>query len=124
MNMACSAMIAAIPANTGLLLNTPIFRTESRSDRQLSDDIAFEAPRQTMLDLPTGMLPNASAVSEDTQRRIDDAIRAIVMAGFDRATAILDINREVLERSARALLEKETLDEAAIRSLTADLRSV
>ena len=84
--------------------------------------IAFEAPRPTMLDLPTGMLPNASPVSEDTQRRIDDAIRAIVMGGFDRATAILGANREVLERSARALLEKETLDETAIRSLTADLR--
>ena len=76
-----------------------------------------------MLDLPTGMLPNASPVSEDTQRRIDDAIRAIVMGGFDRATAILGVNRDVLERNARALLEKETLDEAAIRSLTADLRS-
>ena len=85
--------------------------------------IAFEAPRQTMLDLPTGMLPNASPVSEDTQRRIDDAIRAIVMGGFDRATAILGVNRDVLERSARALLDKETLDEAAIRCLTADLRS-
>ena len=84
--------------------------------------IAFEAPRQTMLDLPTGLLPNASPLSEDTQRRIDDAIRAIVMAGFDRATATLGVNRDVLERSARALLEKETLDEAAIRSLTADLR--
>ena len=67
--------------------------------------IAFEAPRQTMLDLLTGMLPNPSAVSEDTQRRIDDAIRAIVMGGFDHATAILDINRDVLERSARALLD-------------------
>ena len=44
------------------------------------------------------------------------------MAGFDRATATLGVNRDVLERSARALLEKETLDEAAIRSLTADLR--
>ena len=76
-----------------------------------------------MLDLPTGMLPNTSPVSEDTQRRIDDAIRAIVMGGFDRATAILGVNRDVLERSARALLEKETLDEAAIRSLTSDLRS-
>ena len=37
-------------------------------------------------------------------------------------TSILGINRDVLERSARALLEKETLDDAAIRCLTADLR--
>ena len=84
--------------------------------------IAIEAPRQNMLDLPTGMLPNASPVSEDTQRRIDDAIRAIVMGGFDRATSILGLNRDVLDRSARALLEKETLDEAALRCLTAELR--
>ena len=84
--------------------------------------IAIEAPRQNMLDLPTGMLPNASPVSEDTQRRIDDAIRAIVMGGFDRATSILGVNRDVLDRSARALLEKETLDEAALRCLTAELR--
>ena len=84
--------------------------------------IAIEAPRQNMLDLPTGMLPNASPVSEDTQRRIDDAIRAIVMGGFDRATSILGVNRDVLDRSARALLEKETLDEAALRCLTTELR--
>lgn len=84
--------------------------------------VAFEAPRQTMLDLPTGMLPNASPISEDAQRRIDDAIRAIVMAGFDRATSLLGVNRDVLERSARTLLEKETLDEVAIRSLIANLR--
>ncbi|MDP1535977.1 MAG: ATP-dependent zinc metalloprotease FtsH [Burkholderiales bacterium] len=84
--------------------------------------IAFEPQRSQMLDLPAGMMPGGSTVSEDTRRRIDDAIRSIVMGGFDRASAILGANREVLERSARALLEKETLDEAAIRSLTADLR--
>jgi len=84
--------------------------------------IAFEPQRSQMLDLPAGMMPGGSTVSEDTRKRIDDAIRSIVMGGFDRATAILGLNREVLERSARALLEKETLDEAAIRSLTADLR--
>ena len=84
--------------------------------------IAFEPQRSQMLDLPAGMMPGGSTVSEDTRKRIDDAIRGIVMGGFDRATAILGLNREVLERSARALLEKETLDEVAIRSLTADLR--
>ena len=50
------------------------------------------------------------------------AVAAIVTGGFDRATSILGVNRDVLERSARALPEKETLDEAAIRSLTADPR--
>jgi cell division protease FtsH len=84
--------------------------------------IAFEPQRSQMLDMPPGMMPGGSAVSDDTRKRIDDAIRGIVMGGFDRASAILGTNREVLERSARALLEKETLDEPAIRSLTADLR--
>ena len=38
--------------------------------------------------------------------------------------AILRLNREVLERGARALLDKETLDEAAIRALAMDLRRI
>ena len=86
--------------------------------------VAFEPKRQQMLDVPAGMLPQSSPVSEHTQRRIDDAIRGIVMAGFEHATAILTLNREVLARGARALLDKETLDEAAIRALAMDLRRI
>jgi cell division protease FtsH len=84
--------------------------------------IAFEPQRSQMLDVPAGMLPGGSSVSEDTRRRIDSAIRAIVMGGFDRAASILGANRDLLERGARALLEKETLDESALRSLSAELR--
>jgi cell division protease FtsH len=84
--------------------------------------VAFEPRRQQMLELPAGVLPQGSPVSEHTQQRIDDAIRGIVMAGFEHAAAILTRNREVLERGARALLDKETLDEAAIRALAMDLK--
>jgi cell division protease FtsH len=84
--------------------------------------VAFEPQRQQMLDLPTSMLPRNSQASEHTQQRIDDAIRSIVMGGFDRASTILRTNREVLERGARTLLERETLDEAAIRALTTQLQ--
>lgn len=86
--------------------------------------VVFEPARQQMLDLPAGMLPRDNAASEDTQRRIDNAIRCIVMDGFDRASTILSANREVLERGARSLLEKETLDEAALRDLSAQLQRV
>jgi len=86
--------------------------------------VAFEPKRQQMLELPAGVLPQGSPVSEHTQRRIDDAIRAIVMAGFEHATAILTRNRGVLERGARALLDKETLDEAAIGALAMDLKQI
>ena len=84
--------------------------------------VAFEPQRQQMLDLPAGMLPSGTQMSQETQRRIDDAIRGIVMSGFDHASAILSANRSVLERGARSLLEKETLDEAAIRALAIDLQ--
>jgi cell division protease FtsH len=53
--------------------------------------------------------------SEETAREIDCAVRAIVDTAFDRARAVLEHNRPVLEESARALLERETLSEAELR---------
>lgn len=82
--------------------------------------VAYETQRPHMLE-PVGLAPERAPLSEDTQRRIDTAIHALVMQGFGRATAILTRHRAVLERSARALLEKETLDEAALRALTAEV---
>ena len=84
--------------------------------------VAFEPRRQSMLEIPVELQPRASVASEDTQRRIDNAIRRIVMTGFSQATGILQANLDVLERGARALLEKETLDETAIRALGQALR--
>jgi ATP-dependent Zn protease len=49
---------------------------------------------------------------------IDEAIRVIIKNVFGRAFGILERNRPVLERCARELLAKETLDEAAIQALT------
>lgn len=60
-------------------------------------------------------------ISEVTRQRIDAAIRALVMQGFERATRILGRNRAVLDQAALALLERETLDEAALRALTTGL---
>ena len=85
--------------------------------------VALDAQRSTMLDLPAAFGQSGPTLSEDTRRRIDEAIRALVMDAFARATAILELNREVLERSARSLLEQETLDEPAIRKLTTDLKT-
>ena len=39
-----------------------------------------------------------------------------------RATSTVTDNRDILERAASRLLEVETLDEAALRDLTQDLR--
>jgi cell division protease FtsH len=84
--------------------------------------VAFETPRQTLLDLPEAIAPHHTSMSQETQRRVDEAIRGLVMGGFEHATALLSDNRPVLEQGARALLDKETLDEAAIRALAAQLK--
>jgi ATP-dependent Zn protease len=69
------------------------------------------------LDVP-GLLPSGWQPSQDTQQHIDAAVRQIVMTGFDRATTLLEEKRDLLERCARELLERETLDEQALRALT------
>ncbi|MDJ0869164.1 MAG: ATP-dependent zinc metalloprotease FtsH, partial [Myxococcota bacterium] len=53
--------------------------------------------------------------SEATAREIDCAVRDIVERAFARARAVLARNRELLETSARELLERETLAEPALR---------
>ena len=83
--------------------------------------IAYEAQQPRFLDVQ-GYMPGGCPVSEDTQQRIDVAVRGIVMGAFDRATELLQMHREVLERCARELLVKETLDEAALKELTGALR--
>lgn len=82
--------------------------------------IAFEAQRPRFLDTPE-LAHGGCRVAESTQARIDQAIRDIVMGVFERAYRILDINRAVLERCARELLARETLDESDIRQLTQGL---
>lgn len=82
--------------------------------------IAFEAQRPRFLDTPE-LAHGGCRLAESTQARIDQAIRDIVMGVFERAYRILDINRAVLERCARELLARETLDESDIRQLTQGL---
>jgi cell division protease FtsH len=48
--------------------------------------------------------------SEETAIKIDQEVRRFVDDGYKSATDILSGNREVLERIAKALLEREVLD--------------
>ncbi len=82
--------------------------------------VAYESERAAFLG-PQGAEAQ-HAYSEQTAREIDEAIKAIVGRVFERTRRALEANRAVLERCARALLERETLDEAALAELTADLR--
>jgi len=48
--------------------------------------------------------------SEAIARQIDDEVRKLVVEGYDKARAVLTANREVLDRLAQALLDRETID--------------
>jgi cell division protease FtsH len=54
---------------------------------------------------------------EKTATVIDDEVRQLVQSAMNRAVGILDEKRDTLERSARRLLEKETLDERDLAEL-------
>ena len=60
---------------------------------------------------------NKRDFSEETAREIDCAVRTLVNNAFEKATNILISNRDVLERGAKMLLEKETLTETELKTL-------
>jgi cell division protease FtsH len=60
--------------------------------------------------------------SDATAFAIDQAVQQIVAHAFARTVGILKQQRELLERGAAQLLEKETLDEADLKSIQAQLR--
>jgi cell division protease FtsH len=57
------------------------------------------------------LLPGVSEVSEHTQQLIDEEVRRIVEEAERQTVALLDSERDRLEALARALLERETLDQ-------------
>ncbi len=60
--------------------------------------------------------------SEDTARRIDAAVRTIIDEAFVRAEAILKENRDILDRMAEELLEKETIMLEDMEDIIEELR--
>src|ERR1700691_2428948 len=57
--------------------------------------------------------------SEDTAIKIDGEVRSIVTNGYSRARNILETQKELLERIAQALLEREVLDAVELKLLMA-----
>ena len=72
--------------------------------------VAYEAERSQFLPVPGAPAPMRE-YSEETAREIDHAVRTLVGAAFDKALGILTHQRQLLERGARELLQKETLTE-------------
>jgi cell division protease FtsH len=83
--------------------------------------VAFETDQRTLLG-PSGEPIRQRLYGDDTAREIDCAVRKNVLTAFQRATAVLTENRDVLETSARQLLEKETLDAPDLERLFASVK--
>jgi cell division protease FtsH len=84
--------------------------------------VAYERERPPMLgttSVPQSWQPRE--FSDETERLMDHAIRALVGRAFDRAIEILGTHRTVHERTAELLLQKETLEEADIATLRAQI---
>jgi cell division protease FtsH len=80
--------------------------------------VAYERDPRTFLtgpDLPAP--PHEQDYAEKTAAVIDEEVRKLVQSAMDRAVGILREKRDILERSARRLLEKETLDERELTEL-------
>src|ERR671932_2034198 len=59
--------------------------------------------------------------SEDTAIKIDQEVKQIIQAQYDRAQSIITENRDVMVRLSETLLERETLDGVEIRRIVAGL---
>ncbi len=89
-------------------------------DDALGHVVYQDAPPR-FLEQPAGMPRTPAQFSERTAQEIDAAVRGVVVRAFDIASRTLESNRDVLDRCARELLERETLDEERLAALTAGL---
>ncbi|MCL4745141.1 MAG: ATP-dependent zinc metalloprotease FtsH [Burkholderiaceae bacterium] len=85
--------------------------------------VAYESPAPPFLggDAAWAMQGRVREYSEDTARRIDAAVRALVARSFERSVSLLEAQRERLEQGAKSLLERETLVEADFVRLLAEV---
>src|ERR671933_177631 len=60
-------------------------------------------------------------ISERTAQMVDDEVKRLVDEAYARATTILNENRELLDRIADALLERETIDREDLDRLVKNL---
>jgi cell division protease FtsH len=68
---------------------------------------------------PTNEDSRGRAMSEETARRVDEAIQAIVIDAYERASGLLDRHRDGVRALAEALLDVESLDGNEIAAILA-----
>ena len=83
-------------------------------------NVVYDRDRSPFLQ-PNIPVPQERIYSEGTAEAVDSAVRELVDGAFRTASAILQQNHVLLDRTAAALLETETLDEAAIERLKSEI---
>jgi len=76
---------------------------------QILGQVAYEDEPQPFLPQISGYPPALKRYSEQTAWQIDEAVREAINEAFNKATAVLKHNRDLLDETAVSLLEKETL---------------
>jgi cell division protease FtsH len=74
----------------------------------------YDAEPKSMLGAP-GAFAKVRNYSEESARKIDEAVQSLVDGALDAAASFLKANIEVLTSSARLLLERESLDETELK---------
>jgi cell division protease FtsH len=81
-------------------------------------NVAYDRDPRTFLTGPDLPLPARERdYSDETAAAVDEEVKAITDRTFNRTLNILKERRDILERTARRLLEKETLEEAELMAL-------
>ena len=91
--------------------------------RRVASNVAYDRDRSPFLQ-PNYPVPQERNYSEDTARAVDNAVRSFVGQAFEQASAILRRNRGLLDRTAAALLETETLSEPEIERVKQEIVTV
>ena len=79
-------------------------------------NVTYDRDRSPFLQ-PNFPMPQERNYSEGTAEAVDNAVRGLVDSAFEQAFTILQQNRALLDRTAAALLETETLNEPEIERM-------
>ena len=84
-------------------------------------NVTYDRDRSPFLQ-PAYPMPQERSYGESTAEAVDHAVRAFVDQAFALATDVLQRNRDLLDRTATALLRTETLNEPEIEQLKREIR--
>jgi cell division protease FtsH len=79
-------------------------------------NVVYDHERSPFLQ-PNMPVPQERPYSEETAQAVDSAVRVLIAHAFAAASAILEKNRALLDRTAEELLANETLNESEIERL-------